>query len=340
MPAIEILTGVSQVNVSVDVDTPVPSLAAAVATWDETDYTALRINSPERPLVAAEPLVMYAAVVARDSVRRGYTVGASTIASASLTPAAEQGVLFHISRTNMNALAGIDDMVAMAFFMSVNGAKPRICGFQYIPTDGSDLYHMIYSKPLTRAQQFTETATVHDLTVANANKYLGSRLGVGVNWEPLTPTTGGVRLIHKFDRVPYRPDDAPDAEFRTTQGTDLEFSVISGANEFITQAVGGNFVSFDTGAGLTLQSHEQVATDLYTAMAFVKGNRALRIDMPQSSTGKETTRLMLGNVDFNVVDITEDTSKTDMYRLDFKLQAIAQDYLTKNLHNTAMNSVF
>ena len=335
MPAIEILTGVSQVNTSQDIATPVPSFAAVTGlSWAAVPTNTLVLNSPEHPLLLADTYTCYAAAVSRDLKNKGYTIGIATPVSGALTLTnATDGLLFHIPATSV-ASTGLEDMVAVAFFLSVNGSKPRIAGFQYIPTDGSDMYHLICSKPITRAQNFAPAT----LTAATDDPYLGSRDGAGVGWLAMTPTSGGVRLMHKYDRVPYRPDDAPDAEFRTTQGTDLEFNVISGSNQFINQAIGGNFVSFNT--TYDTFTHEQVSTDLYTALAFVKGNRAIRIDMPQSSTGKQTTRIMLGNVDFNVVDITEDTSKTDMYRLDFRLQAVAQDYLCKNLHNTAMVAYF
>jgi len=332
MPGVDILTGVSQINISqLNPGTSVGSMAASSPTVSIVAADTINLNSPHSPLVPGEDYKVTAALVGYDPSRKGYTIGiASQLNAVAVnTVTAKDAIHFHVDLANLPL--GAVGAVAAMFFLKVGAADPQACGFGYV-NPAMDLDYFISSKPISRAPTFK----IADLTAATASKTLGSRTAEQVSWLPFTPTTGGVRLVHKTSQITVRPDDAPDFNVVTTRATDLQFAVLSGDNESIIQAIGGNFTQVTVG-GYTYQVTE---SDIVTAMAQIQGNRAIQVYMPIGSDGHSTIRTYLGNLTANQTDTTELTSKTEQYQIDFHLQAAALDYLTRNLHSTIWHTKF
>ena len=332
MPGVDILTGVSQMNISqLNPGTAVGSMAASAPTVSVVTADAININSPQTPLVPGENYSLSCALVGYDPINKGYTIGiASPLNAIPVTTVNPLDVLqFHVPMASL-PVGAVGAMAAM-FFLKVGGADPQACGFGYVNA-GMDLNYFVSSKPIMRAPTFP----IGTLTAATKAKLLGSRTAEQISWLPFTPTTGGVRLVHKTTQITVRPDDAPDFNVVTTRATDMQFAVLSGDNASIIQAIGGNFTQVTVG-GNTYQITE---SDIVTAMAQIQGNRAIQVYMPIGSDGHSTIRTYLGNLTANQTDTTELTSKTEQYQIDFHLQAAALDYLTRNLHSTVWNTVY
>lgn len=331
MPAVDVLTGVAQVNISQrSPGNNVGSMVGVATVVTVITADELLLNSVNQALVSTDNYQVVLAEVGYDVSRKGYTIGRSNTISAIVNTVTAKDVI-HVHVAVGNLPAGTSGAIGMMAFLKINGADPQACAFAQVNA-ANDFDFFITSKPTERAPTFTTVV----LAAATANKILGSRNAEQVTWLPFVPTTGGVRLIHKTSQITVRPDDAPDFNVVTTRATDIQFSVLSGDNESIIQAIGGNFVQVTSG-GLVYQLSE---SDIIQAAAQVQGNRAIQVFMPEDSLGRSTTRLYLGNLSTNQNDITENTSKNDQYQIDFNLQAAALDYLTRNLHSTTWYETF
>lgn len=323
MSSIDTLTGVAEVEISQDDPTVVGSLAAVTMSAALDTPIEFAAKSANKVLSSAETYKVAVGLVGRQSTGKGYTVGITTPLSAALTPAAGQGLKIKILNTDF--VNGFNKAITVAIFLQTGSADPQIAGFAYIDP-AEDFVYEVFTKPLKKAPSFTSAI----LTAATANRILGTRSALGVTYEAITPTTGGVRLIHRTSKVTIRPDNVPDFDVVTTRATDIQFSALVADNRHLAGAFGTNYVKFSDGG----QTIEQSESDLVSAIASLNGNRAIRLFMPPDANGDSTIRLYMGNLDINQQDVTENTSKTDQLQIDFNLQAAGVDYLTQNLHST------
>lgn len=305
--------GVSLVSFgSPDPTNNVGSLAAATTAYSVITPDKFTQNSRLAALNDTYNITL--ALLGFDRVNKGYTIGISTPASSDQVVTTGEGILMRIAQPLPTGMA---DAIAVAVFLQKGSADPQMVDYAYIDPF-TDFSFLLMTEPLRSA--FTVPQAT--LAAATATRQIGSRTGARVIYTPFTPTTGGVRRNHKFTKTDYRPDDSPDSQIPVGTGTDLEFSVYTDDLEILAQAIGGDFTEFtDTDSSVV----QQLYSNMYSTVANIDGNRALKVLDPPNNLGVENNNLYLGNVVSNVQDFTEGRLKTEAATVNYLLSAANLD---------------
>src|ERR1039458_10252920 len=150
MPAVDVLTGVSQINISQrSPGNATPSMAAVSMTVAVVPADAIELNSPQQSLLTTDTYEVTLAEVCFDKTKKGYTIGIANSLSGGYAPTNPLDV-FHVHIDSANLPAGSAGCIGMMLFLKINGADPQALGFAQVDA-GTDFDYFVTSKPINRA---------------------------------------------------------------------------------------------------------------------------------------------------------------------------------------------
>ncbi len=132
MPAVDVLTGVAQVNISQrSPGNDVGSMAGVDTTVAIITADELLLNSVTSPLDPDDDYSVTMCEVGYDVIRKGYTVGVSnTISSVVNTVTAKDVIHVHVDAGDLPS--GSAGCIGMMLFLKINGADPQACAFAQV----------------------------------------------------------------------------------------------------------------------------------------------------------------------------------------------------------------
>ena len=314
--------GVPNIFLSVDDDTATPSLATTVFSACAMTPDDELLNDVNNPLLSTDTYEVIVGLVGRETVGTGYTVGRCSLSSGSLT--LTSGQMIKVTVENAAWPAGFDTAICAVVFLKTNASNYQLCQFAYIDPS-SDFTTVIKAKPLRVAPSFTYAL----LTSTTSDTILGSRSGLGVTYEEITPTTGTFNFRRPVSTVTVSPNTGADFQIATTRSSGIEFQSLVNDVKAWVQAAAGNYVSYQHNSATRKEAH----MSLNTAQSLLRGNRPIKVVMPvDPADDTQETRLLIGCLTVNNIELTEAWSKTATTPVSFRFDAAPLDKLITNQH--------
>ena len=322
MALVPIRIGVPVVQLSVDDPTVLPSMLAVQPTASAMAPAVLLNASVKSQLTLNVNYQFILGLVGRAANGRGgYSVGVCSLPTTAVqVTAANQGIALNI--TSANLPANYDKSICMAVF-GKRGASSTYQLFEFAYIDpGIEFNHMVLCDALQSAPAFAATT----LQTATLDPTLGplDRAPLGVGYQSIAITTGGVQLNRDVSSVNVAPDNGPDYTLATSRSASIQFNSLANGIQEVVKAATGTYAQFPGFSGGTIEVAQQT---ILTAQAVLKGNRAIKLLMPVDNTGIGETRLYIGNLTLSQTAINENWQKAATTPIQFKLDTAAQDNL-------------
>jgi hypothetical protein len=324
MPNTQVRIGVPQVFLSVDTENAVPDLTTLVysACDSSTDITDHLNNDANQPLLTTDTYQVMLGLVGVDRTNGGYTVNRCSPGSGLITLAAS-GRGIKVKVLNSAWPTFYDEAICAAIFLKTNAAKFQLAKFAFID-DAADFTTMLIAKPLRVAPKFA-TALLQSTTT---DSILGNRLGKGVNYEEITPTTGNFDFRRPTSTVSVSPNNAPDFTVSVGRGTGISFQTLVNDIKTFVRAAAGIYVKYTDGTDIV----EEASMSLNTAQAIIRGNRSVKVFLAPDNNGNQEIRLLIGMLTFNQEELTESWSKSATTPVTFTFNPASLDKLITNQH--------
>ncbi len=321
MPSYSFRIGPADVALSVDSSTSVPDVNSLTFTASGTTATNLVINDANLALSASITYQVIVGLVGRDATNGGYTISRCSPSSGNLVITAGQGILVTVA--NANWPANFNKAICAAIFLKEGSSDFKLAEFAYIDPS-TDFKHMIKSRPVAGAQEYTSTL----LQAATVDTNLGDRAPLGVTYSTLTPTQGGVTVTRNVSQVTLSPDTGTDVVVSTAKTASISFDLLPNDVLDVVRGNAGTYAEYTSG-GLTIKEAQM---SLSTAKARITGNRPFKLILPPDALGVQEVRLYLGCLTQNQEGNTETWSRDNATPISYNYQAAGLDRLLNNVH--------
>lgn len=322
---IPVRIGVPSIALSVEDPTvSLPSMAGVVPTVTAVngyDSGSIQLDSLRTAMDVATNYQFMVGLVGHASNRKGgYTVTRCSEATGIAQLSANQA--FKISIPS-GSLPNLYDRAVCAVVFSRKGSSSlwKLQDFAYIES-GVDLVTVVGTDPLANADAF-DVAVLQSTT---SDPVLGLRDPIGVLDYNITLTQGGVVVNREVTSFNVDADQIPAFPISTARAANIQFNTLANGIKEVTKAVGGEYYQVAHGAS----SLEIARATIATAFAVLRGNRRIKLVMPNDSGKAGEIRVYIGNLFISPVAISESWQKAATTPIPFQLSTAPQDNLLFN----------
>lgn len=324
---IPVRIGVPTIQLSVEDPTVVlPSCLAVVPGVCAEAMDDMLINDLRTPMDLNTNYQFMVALVGHSPARKGgYEVTPASQGSGIVQlTLATQAVRINIPSATMSALTYADRAVCAIVFSKKGGSSLwKVHDFAYIEP-GADFNFVTASDPMPAADAF-DIATLRSLT---ADDVLGpSRAPIGVKDKTVRLTQGGVTVGREVSTVNVDSDQAPAFGIATSRAANITFASLANGIKEVIEASGGEFYKVTLPNASVLEIAQKT---IMTAFAVMRGNRRIKLQMPNEAGKAGELRVYIGNLFISQSAITENWQKAATTPIQFVLSTAPQDSLLTN----------